>query len=110
MLSPRVLAQVYDPCMAAQWRGVNVDVFAAWLAAQWLPDGPPEPLTHPDAVSFLGSDPQARGPRWYAADSWILGYLPDTASGWYRVPMGTVVPGVTMPSDAPCERNEKARP
>jgi hypothetical protein len=65
-----------------------------WLARHWRADGPPEPAVYPDAVSFLGQQRNTKGPRWYAAEGMILGYLPGTGGGCYVVPSASVLPGI----------------
>lgn len=114
MLSPSLLARLFDGCIAARLRGdrtelfdlggaahghalrwcaIDVDAFDGWLAHFWLAEGPPEPLAYPDAVSFLGTGPLARGPRWYSVDDTILGYVPHSP-GAYRIPAASALPGL----------------
>ena len=86
MLTPQDLALAYDRHVAAFCRE-DVDAamaFATWLAAFSVDDGPPEPISYPDAVSFLGG--AGRGVRWYNVDTNIVGYLPDGPGGCYQVP------------------------
>jgi len=114
VLTPHILATLFDRCVAAQLRGHLDDkaaVFAHgfpidnglvtdWLARHWQSDGPPEPATYPDAVSFLGAQSMARGPRWYAVDDVILGFLPNSPRGCYRFSVNELLPGI-MPSSRP---------
>lgn len=111
MLTPHILATLFDRCVAAQLRErcddevagarrvlIDSAIFMDWLAKHWWADGPPEPATYPDAVSFFGTQSLARGPRWYAADDVILGYLPDTPGGCYQVPVHALMPGAMQPT------------
>ena len=114
MLTPQLIARLFDRSVAARLRGGCVDeielkgfldtpgisfsevyarAYTDWLAGYWLPDGPPEPAGYPDAVSFLGAKPLERGPRWYVVESAILGYLPNSRSGCYRIPVSASLPG-----------------
>ena len=112
MLTPHLLATLFDRCIAAQLHrnldekaavrahcfSVDSGLFTDWLARHWQHDGPPEPAAYPDAVSFFGAQSMARGPRWYAVDDVILGFLPDSQRGCYRVPMHELLPGVMQTS------------
>ena len=113
LLSPYLLARLYDACVAARlrsdqmeifdlgtdpqddlprWYAIDVDEFERWLANHWCADSAQEPLAYPDAVSFLGNGPQRKGPRWYSADGLILGYLAQT-NGSYIIPASETLPG-----------------
>ena len=113
MLTPHMIARIFDRSVAARLRGgvdtvepkgllhtsgisvsgLPAEMFTGWLAGYWTPDGPTEPLRHPDAVSFLGTNSMERGPRWYAEERAILGFLPNSRSGCYRIPTTATLPG-----------------
>jgi hypothetical protein len=115
VLTPEILAVISDRCVAARLRGdrtialdvadpaaarrswswtIDVSLLCDWLAGHWRADGPPEPATYPDAVSFLGQHRTGSGPRWYAAADMILGYIPGTACGCYVIPAMSLLPGI----------------
>jgi hypothetical protein len=115
VLTPDILAVISDRCVAARLRGdrtVSIDLFdpemdaqpwswhidvslmCDWIARHWRPEGPAEPSAYPDAVSFLGQQRDSAGPRWYAAEGMILGYIPGTVHGCYAISAWSALPGL----------------
>ena len=115
MLTPNILAVVSDRCVAARLRGdrtialdiavsaadehplswtIDVSLLCDWLARHWRPDGPAQPASYPDAVSFFGQHRASSGPRWYAAGDTIFGYISGTARGCYVIPAMSILPGL----------------
>ena len=112
MLTPHMIARIFDRSVAARLRGgvetfepkgflhpsgisvsgLHAEMFTDWLAGYWTPGRPTEPLRYPDAVSFLGTNSMERGPRWYAEGCAILGFLPNSHSGCYRIPTTATLP------------------
>jgi hypothetical protein len=115
VLTPDSLAVISDRCVAARLRGdrtlaidvansaadehlwswtIDVSLLCDWLARHWQPDGPAEPASYPQSVSFLGQHRTSSGPRWYAAGDKILGFIPGTARGCYVIPALSLIPGI----------------
>ncbi len=84
MLSPRILAGLYDLHLAAVWRGhESSDMFGDWLEARWCAGAPNEPDAPPEAVSVLGG--AGAGIRWYATGDAIVGFVAGRPRGCYVV-------------------------
>jgi hypothetical protein len=96
MLSPRMLAGLYDLHLAAVWRGhKSSSIFGDWLEARWCPGAPTEPEAPPDAVSVLGG--AGAGIRWYGAGDAIVGFVGDRSRGCYVVATEDRPPEVPSP-------------
>ena len=97
MLTPRMLAGLYDLHLAVVWRGhAPSSIFSDWLEARWCPGAPSEPPSPPDAVSVLGG--AGAGIRWYAAGDAIVGIVAGRPYGCYVVARGEQPPRPPSPA------------